>query len=78
LTAQRTLQRVRKTTKRKGGDSLRVWSGESAARKRGHALRSDNVNRADLITLLEAARRVTGRFSDVQIVELEKNLLCIF
>jgi len=76
--AKKKIQRIVKGAKNNRESLIRTWSRESAARKKSHALKSDNVNRADLITMLQAAQSVTGRFGNVQIAELEKNLLCIF
>jgi surface carbohydrate biosynthesis protein len=51
---------------------------ESAALRRQHALRADGLKKAELVGILETARAVTGRFADVRIEELEKDLLCIY
>ncbi len=51
---------------------------ELAALRRRHALRSDDLKKAELMGILQSARQVTGRFGGVRIEELEKDLLCIF
>jgi surface carbohydrate biosynthesis protein len=51
---------------------------ESVALRRRHALRDDALKRAELVQLLETAQKVTGRFKDVRIGELEKDLLCVY
>ena len=56
----------------------RLWTKESARRKRDHALRSDVLDKTEMGEFLKAAQRFTGSFRDIQIVELEKNLLCLF
>jgi surface carbohydrate biosynthesis protein len=51
---------------------------ESAALRRRHALRADDLKKVELMGILETTRAVTGRFAGVRIEELEKDLLCIF
>ena len=38
----------------------------------------DEINRRELFRLLEAARKVTGRFDNLQVAEIEKTLFCIY
>jgi surface carbohydrate biosynthesis protein len=61
-----------------GGKISWTWATQSAARKRFHALGSDDVTEADLLEFLGAAQHHTGRFGDVQVIGLQKELLCIF
>ncbi len=56
----------------------RTWSKQSAERKRSHALGADNVTEADLLEFLSAAQSATGRFQNVRVAELQKELLCIY
>jgi surface carbohydrate biosynthesis protein len=56
----------------------RVLNGsEFTALRQDHALRQDDVRGADVVEFLIAAQKVTGRFSNVQVAQLEKNLICI-
>jgi len=50
---------------------------ESVSFRRRHALRDNDLRKIELVDVLEAAQRVTGRFAGVRVEELEKDLLCI-
>ena len=76
FTARKKLRAIRRALGRRTVGH--TWAKESAARKSDHALKSDNISEAELLEFLRAAQRVTGRFHDVQVVELQKELLCIF
>lgn len=51
---------------------------ETATRKRHITEKLEGTDRAHLIERLVAAQNVTGRFKNVQVVELERNLLSIY
>jgi surface carbohydrate biosynthesis protein len=55
-----------------------LGGAETATRKRHITEKLDGTDRAHLIERLMGAQNVTGRFKDVQVVELERNLLCIY
>jgi hypothetical protein len=50
----------------------------TAARIRHSAHALDGVNKIELLEVLKAAQKVTGRFGDVKITELEKEILCVY
>jgi surface carbohydrate biosynthesis protein len=73
------LRTLRVALRRGAKHIRRILDGrESAAMRRRHALRADGLAKAELAGILEVARGVTGRFADVRIEELEKDLLCIY
>jgi surface carbohydrate biosynthesis protein len=75
--ARKNLRSMRRALGR-GRKVSRTWAKQSAARKRFHALGSDTVTENDLLEFLAAAQRVTCRFRDVQVAELQEELLCVF
>jgi surface carbohydrate biosynthesis protein len=52
--------------------------GEVAARKRHSSHKLDGLNEHELLQLLKIAREVTGRFADLQVTELEREVLCVY
>jgi surface carbohydrate biosynthesis protein len=73
------LTRMRGALRRGVKRAKRTLDGrESVALRRRHALRAADLKEAELVDILETARMVTGRFADVRIDELEKDLLCIY
>jgi surface carbohydrate biosynthesis protein len=80
VAARKKLQSIRRVLKggRSGETIAQAWAKESAARKRTHALKTDDLSADDLRKFLGTAQRVTGRFHDVQVRKLEKDLLCVF
>ena len=69
-----------RVTARNGMRQLkRSFSGsEFVALRRSHALRRDDVSGAEIAEFLATARTVTGRFGNVQVAQLEKNLVCVY
>jgi len=80
VSARKKIQSIRRVLK--GGSNgetiAQAWAKESAARKRTHALKSDDLSGTDLREFLGTAQRVTGRFLGVQVHKLERDLLCVF
>jgi len=51
---------------------------ETATRKRHITEKLDGADTSHLVELLVTAQNVTGRFKNIQVAELEKNLFCIY
>ena len=72
------LKTLRVALRRGVNRARRTLDGPTGGLRRRHALRSNDLKKAELMGILESARQVTGRFGGVRIEELEKDLLCIF
>lgn len=75
--ARKRVQSIRRALRR-GVKISRAWSKQSAERKRSHALASDIITETDMLEFLAAAQRATGRFHDVHVAEVQKELLCVY
>ena len=70
-----------RTARRKVKSVLKTetsWRTETAARARNHALKSNELNKRELVDFLRSLQEVSGRFRDIKVAELEKELFCIY